>query len=784
MSGSRNRFKDGRFDLDLTYITPRCIAMGLPAEGLESLARNRADEVAAFLHKYHGKGNTLVVNLSEREYDYSLFENNVLEAGFPDHHAPPLYTVWHAVRSMARWLAADPKHIVAVHCKAGKGRTGLVVACFLIFSGAVYDAKTPPQELADTALRLFLETRGQGVKYPSQTRVVRYFATIVATWLRRHRVVLKGNPGAASPSASPDSDAAAGSSGSVVSISGGGGSAHDSSSIGAAAGIVVDSSDDDDYVLPHEHDRPVAPMAASVTLAAEGEGGPRNSQQLALLQAALRDVVEVPLPPARRVVIKSILFSGVPIVLDGGCSPHVTLTATPSQVDPRPEVMYNSAHAEPTPRRYTPDEGIVLFQPRDCVVSGDVTLQCHDRLSRKLLFWVSFHTSFITQSELDGGVFRLPLSELDMESRDSAIKQFPAEFFVDIIFVEAKRSREAGSSGGAGGPSTSWQHVSVSEDGKAEVDREVLVSSDVLATGSGGPGGGGAGGPSRSDRLGSVGASPRAAAAPPSSADTDARIESASTRQGYLFKISGVLAVWKRRYCVLRKGLLSYYKDDMAAKPKGVIDLSRCTGVQVADGDRPFCFVVSTLDRVSCFQANSKEDQEAWVAAIALAYAARQVSRSRKLTRNHSDPHVIPRPSPDVTAAATLQSREAATPGGSIGDAPSRPGASDRRPANRANRARSSSMVSLSSSTDSGVRPSGDPRRDRGVGHDTGSTASLSVYDDEVRARLLAFYQVHKPEKATDEHVTAVLRHYALLGPDRLFADLNAKYSAGPGPES
>jgi hypothetical protein len=51
-------------------------AMGFPAEGAESAWRNDINEVARFFKTYH-KDHFLILNLSEKSYDISKFDNRV-----------------------------------------------------------------------------------------------------------------------------------------------------------------------------------------------------------------------------------------------------------------------------------------------------------------------------------------------------------------------------------------------------------------------------------------------------------------------------------------------------------------------------------------------------------------------------------------------------------------------------------------------------------------------------------------------------------------------------------
>lgn len=74
VSGSKQRYVDRKYNLDLTYITPKLIAMAYPASGFDVLYRNHIDTVSKFLEERHSD-KYIVINLSGKNYDKSKFNN-------------------------------------------------------------------------------------------------------------------------------------------------------------------------------------------------------------------------------------------------------------------------------------------------------------------------------------------------------------------------------------------------------------------------------------------------------------------------------------------------------------------------------------------------------------------------------------------------------------------------------------------------------------------------------------------------------------------------------------
>jgi phosphatidylinositol-3,4,5-trisphosphate 3-phosphatase and dual-specificity protein phosphatase PTEN len=141
VSGKRNRLQEGKFDLDMTYVTDKIIAMSFPASGFESIYRNSISDVSlshlqvvSYLNEKH-KGQFKVYNMSGREYNQEIFGKGKTENyDWADHHSPCIEILFQACEDMYQFLSSHKDNVIVVHCNAGKGRTGTVISCFLLYS--------------------------------------------------------------------------------------------------------------------------------------------------------------------------------------------------------------------------------------------------------------------------------------------------------------------------------------------------------------------------------------------------------------------------------------------------------------------------------------------------------------------------------------------------------------------------------------------------------------------------------------------------------------------------
>jgi len=180
VSQNRRRFQDDEFDLDLTYVTDRIIAMSLPAHKMtDRTYRNNINDVERFFQTRHANHYRIYNVTSERRYEEKRFEGNVALVDIDDHNPCPLLELKSVCNSIETFLNENDANVVAVHCKGGKGRTGTAICCYLLHSQNIHNADA---SLAYFAHRRTDESRGdtyQGVQTPSQARYISYYDRMI-----------------------------------------------------------------------------------------------------------------------------------------------------------------------------------------------------------------------------------------------------------------------------------------------------------------------------------------------------------------------------------------------------------------------------------------------------------------------------------------------------------------------------------------------------------------------------------------------------------------------------
>ncbi|XP_077159306.1 tensin-3 isoform X3 [Paroedura picta] len=186
------------YELDLTYITERIIALSFPTSCSEETYLHNLQDVTRMLKSKHGD-NYLVLNLSEKGFDLAKLNPKIMDVGWPDLHAPPLNKVCTICKAMESWLNSDSQHVVVIHCRGGKGRIGVVISSYMHFTNVSASAD---QALDRFAMKKFFDDKVSALMQPSQKRYVHFLSGLLSgsvkmntTPLFLHYVVLHGIPG-------------------------------------------------------------------------------------------------------------------------------------------------------------------------------------------------------------------------------------------------------------------------------------------------------------------------------------------------------------------------------------------------------------------------------------------------------------------------------------------------------------------------------------------------------------------------------------------------------------
>ncbi|XP_051468833.1 tensin-3 isoform X3 [Apus apus] len=185
------------YELDLTYITERIIAVSFPANCSEETYFHNLQDVTRMLRSKHGD-NYLVLNLSGKRYDLAKLNPKIMDVGWPDLHAPPLDKVCTICKAMESWLNSDPQHVVVIHCRGGKGRIGVVISSYMHFTSVSASAD---QALDRFAMKKYFDDKVSALMQPSQRRYVQFLSGLLSGSVKMntnplflHYVILHGIP--------------------------------------------------------------------------------------------------------------------------------------------------------------------------------------------------------------------------------------------------------------------------------------------------------------------------------------------------------------------------------------------------------------------------------------------------------------------------------------------------------------------------------------------------------------------------------------------------------------
>ena len=134
-----------------------------------------------FFNRRH-PDNFMIYNCtSECSYPIEPFGGNVHRVAIDDHNVPTLETIVQACRLCEEQRSRNPEIVFVFHCRGGKGRTGLMLCSWLLWSRHCRSADESLELWARRRTDETIRGKAQGVQTQSQVRYVHYMEQLLTS---------------------------------------------------------------------------------------------------------------------------------------------------------------------------------------------------------------------------------------------------------------------------------------------------------------------------------------------------------------------------------------------------------------------------------------------------------------------------------------------------------------------------------------------------------------------------------------------------------------------------
>ena len=173
-------------------VVPGFVSIDCPSE-------KTIDTISSTLRSRYNEDAIMIINMSERTYDYDKMPGHVITVNFRGLPAPPLDVLCRLCLQIHQWKSRNSNNLVVVHCFPGYSRSAVLIACYQAWSGK---CNHPVDSLIEVCRGLKIDENDAIL--PSQKRYLNYFFDLLsngngvpplpASSLRVKKLIVTGVP--------------------------------------------------------------------------------------------------------------------------------------------------------------------------------------------------------------------------------------------------------------------------------------------------------------------------------------------------------------------------------------------------------------------------------------------------------------------------------------------------------------------------------------------------------------------------------------------------------------